>query len=173
MISEKKEKFAEAYDNYYAWAFSIIFNRVDSIEDTQDICHDLFLRFLEKIDTIENYRSWLIVALRYEVLTYYRKKKPEVVDPESFFEDPTLTFVNGARDARVIMEDSITRISEVHGEVDYLLFDLISLKRFTVREAGLQLGLSTRQARYRHDEIIRWLKNDLRSKGIASLEDLL
>ncbi len=169
----RKQKFAEAYSDHYAVVFGAVYNKVSSIEDAEDICHDLFVRFYEKMDSIDNYRKWLLVALRLEVLAFYRKKRPEVVDPESLFEDISLSFVNGLRDTRVIIEEAFDKIEEIHGEHGYLLFDMVALKRFSYEEAGKQLGINARQVRYRYGEIIRWLQDYLGKKGIHSMEDLL
>jgi DNA-directed RNA polymerase specialized sigma24 family protein len=44
---------------------------------------------------------------------------------------------------------------------------------FTYREAGEQLGLTERQAKYRFGLAVRRLAEYLRGRGIANLEDLL
>ena len=169
----KKNKFTEAYSDYYPVVFSTVYSKVNSFEDTQDICQDLFIRFYEKIDQIENYRHWLLAALRLEVLAWYRRRRPDLVDPEVLFDDISLSFVNGFRDTRIVIEEAIEKIEEIHGSRNLVLFELIAIRHFTYEETGRQLGINKRQVRYRYIEIMRWLKEHLKEQGVKHLEDLL
>jgi len=169
----KKRKFAEAYGDFYPVVFSTIYSKVNSIDDTEDICHDLFVRFYEKIDEIDNYRQWLLAALRLEVFAYYRRRKPDLLDPESLFEDVSLSFVNGFRDTRLVIEEAIEKIEDAHGSRSLVLFELVAIKQFSFHEAGKHLGMTYRQVRYRYGEIMRWLQDYLEKKGVRHMEDLL
>ena len=84
-----------------------------------------------------------------------------------------LNFVNGFRDARIIINEAIEDLNNFDNEDEAALFDLIAIRNFTYIEAGKQLGLSKRQAQYRYGRIVEKLLFALKKKGINSLEDLL
>ncbi|HOS40831.1 MAG TPA: sigma factor, partial [Spirochaetota bacterium] len=103
----KNREFAEAYNDLYPVVFGAVYSKVGNPEDAQDICQELFVKLYEKLETIENRRKWLYGALRLEVMAYYRKKKPDGVDIDEVFADVGLTFVNGFRDARIVISGAI------------------------------------------------------------------
>lgn len=169
----KNREFAESYNNYYPILFCSVYSKVANYADAEDICQEIFIKFHEKYDTIENKRKWLFGALRFEVMKYYRKIKPEFADPEKLFQDIGLNFVNGFRDARIIINDAIEDLNNFDSETDAALFDLIAIRNFTYVEAGKQLGFSKRQTQYRYKKIIEKLLDTLKKKGINNIEDLL
>lgn len=169
----KNREFAEAYNNYFPMVFCAVNGKVSNRADAEDICQEIFITFHNKFETIENKRKWLYGALKFEVMKYYRKRRPEAVDPESLFIDTALSFVNGFRDARIIIKDAIEDMDNFGSDEDAALFELIAIRNFSYDEAGKQIGLSKRQVQYRYNKITDRLLEILRKKGIANLEDLL
>jgi len=169
----KNKKFAEAYNNLYPVVFSAVYSKVGNIDDTEDLCQELFIKFYNKLDEIENHRKWLYGALKLEVMAYFRKKKPEAVDIDEVFDDVGLTFVNGFRDSRIMIQDAIEDTDNYHDETDRALFDLVAVRNFSYEEAGAQLGMSKRQVRYRYGLIVDRLVDYFKQRGIHSLGDLL
>ncbi|MCU0847012.1 MAG: RNA polymerase sigma factor [Spirochaetes bacterium] len=172
-MSWKKRDFAEAYNDYYPLIFSAVFSKVSRVEDAEDICQEIFIKFYEKIDTIENHRKWLYGAMKFELLTYYRKKHPDVEDVEEMLQDASLSYVNGFKDIRIILTEAIENMDNFEDESDKILFDLVAIFNFTYEEAAGQLGFSVRQVRYKYNKIAGRLVSYLGKKGIKSLEDLL
>lgn len=168
----KNRKFAESYNDLYPVVFGAVYSKVGNAEDAQDICQELFVRFYEKLETIENHRKWLYGALRLEVMNYYRKRKPDA-DIDGVFADVGLTFVNGFRDARIIISEALEYDENFEDERERALFDLIAVQNYSYEEAGVQLGWSKRQVRYRYGLIVDRIIAYLQTKGIKSLEDLL
>lgn len=173
MFWKINKEFAEAYNNYYPIVFSAVYTRVGNYDDAEDICQEVFLKLHKKIESVENIRKWLLGALRLEVLSFYKKKKPDAVDPDILFQDMSLTFVNGFRDIRIIIDETIDDMDNFKDSTDKALFDLVAIYNFTYEEAGAQLGFSKRQVRYKYGKIVERLLDSLNKKGIKNLEDLL
>ncbi len=169
----KNKEFAEAYNIYFPMVFCAVNAKVNNYDDAEDICQEIFIKFHEKYETIENKRKWLYGALRFEVMKHYKKKKADPVDIENMFQDAGLSFVNGFRDTRIIISDAIEEMNNFEDENDSALFDLIAINNFTYEEAGSQLGLSKRQTRYKYGKVVERLLDALNKKGIKNLEDLL
>lgn len=70
------------------------------------------------------------------MIKHYKKRNPDAVDPERLFQDVGLSFVNGFRDARIIINQVIEDLDNLSGEEDAVLFDLIAIRNFTYEEAG-------------------------------------
>lgn len=169
----RNREFAEAYSDYYPVVFSAVYSKVNNFDDAEDICQELFIKFYDKLDTIENRRKWLYGALKLEVMAFYRRKKHGDVDIDDVFNDVGLTFVNGFRDTRILIGEAIEDMSNFKDDADRVLFDLVAVQNYTYEEAGSHLGMTTRQIRYRYGLIVDRLTDYLKKKGIGSLEDLL
>ena len=76
----KRDKFTEAHNDYYPLLFSAVYTKVGDSDDAMDICQEIFIKFFEKIDEIENYRKWLYGAMRIAVMEFYRIKRSDEVD---------------------------------------------------------------------------------------------
>ncbi len=169
----KNREFAEAYGDYYPLVFSIVYTKVGNIEDAEDICQEVFIKFYEKLETIENRRKWLYGALRLQIFSHFRKKSRGSVELDEVADDVGFSFVNGFRDVRIILEEAFDETANFNDERERVLFDLIAIRHFTYEEAGRQLGWNKRQVRYRYGEIVKRVLDYLRKKGIDKLEDLL
>jgi RNA polymerase sigma-70 factor, ECF subfamily len=169
----RNREFAEAYNNLYPVVFSTLYSKLGNVDDAEDLCQELFIKLYDKLDEIENKRKWLYGAMRIEVMAFFRKKKPGAVDIDDVFDDASLTFVNGFRDTRIMIQDAIEDMDNFKDETDRALFDLVAVKNFSYEEAGSQLGFSRRQVRYRYGLIVERLIDYFRKRGINGLEDLL
>ncbi len=169
----KNRDFAEDYNLYYPLVYSTVYARVGSFEDAEDLCQDIFVKYYEKLTTIEDKRKWLNGAIRLELMNYFRKKKYNQEDIDNLINDASLTYINGFRDLRIILEEIINSIEIYDDESERVLFELIAVKGFSYEEAGGQLGYSKRQARYRYNRVNEKILDYLAKKGIRNLEDLL
>ncbi len=104
-------------------------------------------------------------------MNYYRKKKKfsRDEDIEQYLSDISLTFVNGFRDTRIIIDDAVGLLSDS----DRILFDLIAVQNLTYNFAAQHLGLTKRQVEYRYSLIVKNIRGYLNEKGISNIEDLL
>ncbi|HOO71526.1 MAG TPA: sigma-70 family RNA polymerase sigma factor [Spirochaetota bacterium] len=169
----KNRKFAEVFSDHYSIVFNVVYSKINNIHEAEDICQDLFIKLYEKMDTVENPRKWLLGAIRFAVLNYYKSRRAEPVDIEELFQDMNLAFVNGFRDARIIINDVLENECNYESEKDILLFNLIAVNNYSYEEAGRELGMSKRQVRYRYGKTVNRLLDSLSKKGIKNIEDIL
>ena len=141
----KNRKFAEMFNDHYAMVFNNVNIKINNPDEAEDLCQEIFIKFYEKLDTIENPRTWLMGASRFAVLTYYRRKKPDLVDVEELFHDTNAAFVNGMRETRMIINDVLENEGNFETESDIALFNLMAVNNYTYEEAGRELGMSKRQ----------------------------
>lgn len=172
-LDRNSRDFAEIYSDLYPLVYSVVYSKIGNADDAGDITQDVFTRYYEKMGGVENPRTWLLGAMRIEVLIYYNKKHGEEVNVEDLFEDMNLAFVNGFRDARLIIQDALEDMDNFNGEREKVLFDLIAVSNFTYVEAGQALGMSLHQVKYRYGLIVRRLIESLNRRGIRNLEDLI
>ncbi len=171
LIDNRVANFTEAYNDYYVMGFSTVYAKLNNVDETKDICQEVFIRFYEKYAGIENHRKWLHGTLRKVIFEHYRKNKKAAA--EAVVDDISMAFVNGFRDTRMIIEDALENIENFEDDNEKLLFDYIAIDNLSYAEAGKHLDMTEHQARYKYgilkDRIIRYLHK----KGIESLEDLL
>ncbi|MDY6968108.1 MAG: sigma-70 family RNA polymerase sigma factor [Spirochaetota bacterium] len=171
-MTKKKDLFTEMHSKYYPLIFSAVYTKVDNVDDAKDICQEVFIKFFEKFGEIENYRKWLYGALRLAVFDFYRKSRPNI-NIDEVFDDISLTFVNGFRESRIIINEAIENMDNFDNETDKIMFDLIAINNFTYAQTAKQLGLTRRQVEYKYKKITDRIIDYLRKKGIDNLEDLL
>ena len=174
-LSEKKKRglFTEVYSDNYPKVFSAVYVRVCNRDDACDICQEVFYRLYQKFDQVENTQRWLFTALKLVVLEYYRRKGKDDVDIDGELNDVALTFVNGFRDARIIIGEAIENTGNFLDESEKIIFDLIAVHNFSYKETARELGMTRRQVEYRYTQMVNRILTYLAGKGIRSLEDLL
>ncbi|MGB9598739.1 MAG: RNA polymerase sigma factor [Minisyncoccales bacterium] len=88
-MKKKKKIFEKVFDREIDNIYRFIFLKVDSPQLAEDLTQEVFLKFWEKIDQIENPRPFLYKVARDRVFDYYRKREKEVFLPltESFSND--------------------------------------------------------------------------------------
>lgn len=172
-LDKKSREFTEVYSDYYPIVYCTVYSKIRNPDDTHDICQEVFIRFYEKFNEVQTPRKWLLGTLRYVILEHLRKKGGTDTDIESVYNDVSLTFVNGFRDSRIIIEEALEDMDIFGNEKNKLLFDMIALYNFTYRETARQLGITERQVRYQYSIVMRRLIEHFKTKGIADLEDIL
>jgi len=168
---KKRDEFTDAYMDYYPLVFGAIYSKVGNKEEAEDICQEVFIIFFDKYDEIENKRRWLYGTLKNVVLRYYQRKKDDHLDIDDIFNDVSLTFVNGFRDSRLIIEEAIEKIDCT--EEDRLVLDMIAYNNFTYGHVAETLGVTRRQIEYRYGKIVKKITDYLKEKGIKDMEELL
>jgi RNA polymerase sigma factor (sigma-70 family) len=168
----KREIFTEVYNKYFPLVFSTVHTKVDNIDDANDISQEVFIRFYEKFDEIEDHKKWLYGALRFSVLNYYKKRRDNV-NIDDIFNDVSLTFVNGFRHTRIIISEAIEKGNVFADDEDSTLFDLVAVHTYSYTEAGKELGLTKRQVEYKYRRIVDKILDYLKKNGIENLEDIL
>ncbi|MCP4133911.1 MAG: sigma-70 family RNA polymerase sigma factor [bacterium] len=167
----KREEFSQLYSQYYPLVFNTVYSKTGNRDDAYDISQEIFIIYYEKFEKIGDNRKWLFGVLRNVVLRHYSQKSNTTVDIDSIFEDVSLTFVNGFRDTRIIIEEAIENI-EI-SEEDRTILEYIAYNNYSYTHVGSILGMTKRQVGYRYLAIVKKILEVLREKGIQNIEDLL
>lgn len=170
----RKSKFIEVYSNYYPVIFGSVCNRINSIADAEDITQEIFLRFYKKQDEIENPRKWLFGTMKMVLFEFYRSRKEDAADIDDLQDDISLSFVNGMRDLRLLLDD-ILEDDEVfkNDEKNRIIFNLVAIQKYTLEEAAKEVGMSRDQVKYRYSLINRSILQALKKRGVSNLEELI
>ena len=167
METEKDKIFTALYRDFFPAVNGSIYTKVGNRDTAADLAQEVFTDLFERMENIQNIRAWLFEAVKNRIIDYYKKQSNR---PEFAIEGLNLTFVNGFRDTRIIIQEAIAGITD---GASMVLFDLIAVRFYTYREAAKETGLLVHQVRYRYNQIIKTILENLKNKGINSLEDLL
>lgn len=167
------KKYSEAYADFYPLIFNVVFLKISNYEEAEDLCQEIFLRMFNKFNEIENIRKWLYGAMRNVLFEYYRKKNLSTEDIEQHLDDSSMSYVNGFRDARLIIEDAMKSPVNFEDEKDKIIFELIAVYNYNFIHAAELMGLTYTQARYKYQKTAERLTAYLKKKGIKDLGDLL
>ena len=170
-IAEGRDLFIDVYERYYALIYSTAYAKLGDADDAMDAAQEVFIRFHGKLREVMEPRTWLYGTLRNVVFDMMKKKKPDLTVGE--MDDMGVTYINGFRDTRLMIKEALESDANFIDENDRALFELVASYDFTYREAGEQLGMTERQAKYRFGLAVRRLADYFSERGIAKLEDLL
>ncbi len=165
--------FTDSYNSFFPLMFSLVHSKVGNAHEAEDICQELFMTFYEKYDTIDNPRKWLYGAMRIVILKYYEGKKKDKTELEGLLEDVSMSYVNGFRDTRVILEEALEDSNSFKNEEERVLFELVAYYNFSLAKACRHLDMTYDKGRYTYDSVTKRLMDYLKKHGINQLEDLL
>lgn len=169
-----KSKFIEVYSDYYPVIFGSVCARINSIDDAEDITQEIFIRYFRKMDEVENPRKWLYGTMKLVLFEFYRSKRDDITDIDDIVNDVSLSFVNGMRDLRILIND-VLEDAEVYSndEKNRIIFELVAIQRYTLEEAAREVGMSRDQVKYRYSLINRSILQTLKKRGVSSLEEII
>ena len=166
-----KNEYIDAYLDYYSIVYSSIYTRINNKDEANDLCQEVFIIFYEKFDFIQNKRKWLLGTAKNVLLNYYKKKKPVNIEDIEKFDDMGLTFVNGFRETRILIDEAMKNIQ--CDDIERMLLDLIAIHNFSYNKTAKIVGLTGSQVKYKYRQLVKKLTHYMRSIGIDDLEDLL
>ncbi|HEY1405295.1 MAG TPA: sigma-70 family RNA polymerase sigma factor [Spirochaetota bacterium] len=170
---EKIRRFTDTYNRLYSLLFSSVYSKVNNFDEAEDITQELFIRLFRKFDEVIEPRAWLYGALRIVLMDYYREKGKREEEIELLIDDARMSYVNGFREARMVIQAALTDPEVFAVDSDKVVFELVAIHNYSFVEVSKHLGLSYRQARYSFQTTARKIVELLKSRGIAKLEDLL
>jgi RNA polymerase sigma-70 factor, ECF subfamily len=171
LIDKKIVAFTECYTEYFQVVYGTIYSKTSGADDAEDLVQEVFMHFYAKMDGIENRRSWLYSAINNVLANYFRKKKKFASEEDiaDYLSDVSLTFVNGFRDTRIIIDEAVRQLPETYR----IMFDLIAVQNLTYELAARHLSLTRRQVEYQYSLILQDIRKFLNARGISKIEDLL
>ena len=174
---KKKEKsknaaFTEVYSEYYATIFGLLFLRSGDPDIAEELTQEVFIRYYNNIDDALHTRGWLLTTAKYVYYEHYRKihRNPDTVsilDDDELFEQKA---ESDNHDIRIIISEAIESIKD---HTDRMIFDLVTLQKYTHEEAGKHTGLSRRQIKYRHGLVVNEVIDALKKQGLNTLEEMI
>ncbi len=173
IISDKVKKFTEIYSNFYPVIFNGIYSRIKNEDISGELAQEVFTRFYEKIDSVEQPRKWLWGALRYVLLEYYKKNNDNSIDIEEILFDANIQYTNGFRDTRIILQEAFDATENYNDETERVIYEMIAIQNYTYEEVAGLLGMTKRQVNYRYRTVVERIIDYLRKRGIKNLEELL
>jgi RNA polymerase sigma factor (sigma-70 family) len=173
LLSDKLKKFTELYSDFYSLVYNGIYAKVRNSDTAGDLSQEVFTRFYEKMDEVENPRKWLLGTLRFVLFEHFKKNSTDLVDIDEIFNDANLHYVNGFRDTRIILQEALDASENYRDDKDRIIYELIAIKNYSYDEVAKQMGLSSRQIRYRYNSVVDRIMDYLKKKGVNNLEELL
>lgn len=166
----KESSFRQIYSDNYAVIMNLINKHIGNFHDAEEICQNLFITMYNKFDEIENPGSWLRGAVRYEVMTYFRKKDKNgnAVSLDNLQEEIAPEQSSNDSDLPIILKEAIDRTENYENDKDRALFQLIAINNYSYAEAAGELGMSRRQAEYAYGKIVQKIVAHLKSRGIST-----
>jgi len=168
---KRRDLYTEHFNNYYPMVFNAVYVKIGNIDDTEDICQEVFIALYNNLEKVDSVRQWLYGTLKNYVLKFYRDRKDNTVDIDTVFADISLTFVNGFRDARLVLESVIAE--EVADDEDMAVFEMVAIHNYSYAHTAELLGLTKRKIEYRYTQMAKRIQKNLEKRGIGSLEELL
>jgi RNA polymerase sigma factor (sigma-70 family) len=151
--------------------FNAVCTKVSSLDDAEDICQEVFIALFNHLDEVQNIRAWLFGTLKNMVLKYYKEKYAAEEDIDNFMDDAALTFVNGFRDARILISQTLDEV--LSGDEERNLFELVAIHKYSYSETAELMGITKRKVDYNYNRIAAKITAALKAKGISQIEDLL
>ncbi len=173
IISGKIKKFTDIYSDFYSVVYNGIYAKIRDIDLSDDLAQEVFTRFYEKIDEVENPRAWLLGTLRYVLLEHYRKNSIEKVNIDEIFFDTNIQYVNGFRDTRIILQEALDASENYRDDSERIIYELIAINNYTRDEVARLMGLTRRQVGYKYKTVVDRIIDYLKRRGVANLEELL
>jgi RNA polymerase sigma factor (sigma-70 family) len=175
IIDKKSAEFTEIYSDNYPLIFGKIYSKLGNIDDTEDLCHDVFTLLYKKYSDVRNPRAWLVGAMNFMILEYYKKREKRnhtVVDADSFEERSE--FDPDKYDTSLIIKEALEDTNNYKDDRDKIIFELIAIYDYTYKEVAKHLGIQTHKVRYSYTTSVRRIEEHLKMKmGIRNLDELL
>lgn len=166
--------FEECYRDNYRHIYNYILSKTGNIHNSEDLCQEVFARFLEHMDKIHTsaVRNWLYSAAKNILHEHYRSSissSTENIEDASVVSDESLSYNHPDYDMAIILEDIKRSLSPA----ELAIYEYTSIRCCTDRETAEALGITARQFRYRAGIIRRKVLHRLHEAGILGTLEML
>ena len=150
----------EIYTKYKDKVLGYIRNHVNSPEDVEDLCSDVFVKIYSKIDTFDETKAslstWIYAMTSNTVIDFYRTNHIHSEIPEDLAEDKSLI------EDEVLNGESLEELAKALRALPQEQMDIIVLryyKGYTLQEVAEKMNLSYGVTKLRHREALGRLKD--------------
>ena len=150
----------EIYMKYKDKVLGYIRNHVNSPEDAEDLCSDVFIKIYSKIDTFDESKAslstWIYTMTSKTVIDFYRTNHIHSEIPEDLAEDKSLI------EDEVLNSESLEALANALRALPQEQMDIIVLRYYkglTLQEVAEKMNLSYGVTKLRHREALGRLKD--------------
>ncbi|MBQ6492758.1 MAG: RNA polymerase sigma factor [Erysipelotrichaceae bacterium] len=153
----------EIYRDYRNKVFSYIRSRINSYQDAEDLCEDVFVKVYQKYETYDDTKSklstWIFNITRNTVIDYYRthKEELEIIDNYDYPEEPDDS----------LDEETLEELATALKTLSTELRDIIILhyyEGYTLKQVSEKMKMTYGITKLRHAEALRKLKKILKER---------
>ncbi|MBQ7670297.1 MAG: sigma-70 family RNA polymerase sigma factor [Clostridia bacterium] len=155
MTAAEKERL---YKDYRDKVFGYIRSRVNSREDAEDLCEDVFLKAYRSADEYDGERAslgtWIYSITRNTVIDYYRRSRPAEELPEDLSDDDS-------PEDGVLGSEMLEELASALESLPTELTDIIVLHyydRISLTDIAAKLGISYGAVKLRHQKALMMLR---------------
>jgi RNA polymerase sigma-70 factor (ECF subfamily) len=152
-------EFAPIYEKYYADVFRFVYSRMDSKENTSDICSSVFVKAMKNLQKFEYRNSpilaWLLRIAANEVKQFYRKKK---IIEKYFIDQKNLNSLNYEINENDEKSKLLIESLEYLPHQDYELIHMKYFENKSFQEISIILNKSEQSLRVKAHRLKKTLK---------------
>ncbi|WP_461256155.1 RNA polymerase sigma factor [Treponema sp. R80B11-R83G3] len=171
-----KKSAAEIFKSYRQRLLNFIRNRVNQIEDAEDILQDVFYQFSrvnDLITPIENISAWLYRAARNKIIDHHKKKKDAPLpalydeDGDEYIFDEIADIIYGKEATpetemlrSLVFEEIQTALADLPKE-QREVFEMTELLGFSVKETAEKINAPVNTVLSRKHYAVKYLRKRL------------
>lgn len=154
--------FLEVYKEHYVSLINYARSKTGSIEDAEDLVHDLFADFYlnnKEFSRIENIEGYLFTALKRRVLNYWRHQDVR----RRFTKQNSLELIEKDHHPSLEIKDLMTEVFEKAKNLSPQCRNVFNLKReeLTNKEIANHLDISVKTVEAHYTKAINFLKKNV------------
>lgn len=161
--------FTELFDGYYKKLGQYIFKFTDSIEVTEEIVQDVFIKIWlnrSKLADVKNFSHYLFILSRNQTISFLRKKATQATQHGEWEKEQAADYsladeVNLTEQLRLKIENAIALLPPQQQKV----FVLSKYERLKYEEIAHKLNISPETVKKHLQAAVKALKNQVNEKG--------
>lgn len=154
----------ELFDKYHDKVLWFIKSKVNDSYLAEDICSDVFIKAIEKLDTFDENKAavstWIFTIARNTLIDYYRVRKVFVEVPEDMVEDSDI-------EEDVCENETLEELASALEKLDERGRDLIILRYYsglTLKAIAARMDISYAYVKILHNKALDELKRLLKDR---------
>lgn len=170
-MEDKQKKFSKIYDKYIKKIYRFVFLKVNSKENTEDLCSETFSRCWNTFkngDEIKNIQAFLYQIARNLITDYYREKgRMQIVSFDSVFLNDSLSDQKENLEEKFLTKMEIEEIQKVLKGLNEDYQNIIIwhyLDDLSIKETAELLGRTEKTTRVLLHRALNALRASLNSK---------